>query len=82
MTKEEVLAKLKPLLKDELNIQIIKHLAQGLTPRQISNMGVCAYAVAYSKCKAIAEALGAEYGSLHRATSILQVLMVKRGGSN
>lgn len=54
MDKSEVLNKLKPLLKDELNVKIIKNLALGLTPRQISNMGICSYAVAYSKCIVVA----------------------------
>ena len=81
-TKVEVLEALKPFLSNNTDRTIVKHLGLGLTPRQISNMGVCSYPTATAKCRAIAMALGAENASLHKTRQILSVLLVRQGGSN
>ena len=81
-SKEVVLEALKPFLGSNTERTIIRQLAMGLSPRQMSNMGVCPYPTAVARCRAIATALGAENASLSKATKILSVLMVKQGGGN
>jgi hypothetical protein len=81
-SREAVLEKLKPFLGSNLERTIIRHLGAGLSPRQMSNMGVCPYPTAVARCRVIATALSAENGSLNKATKILSVLMIKQGGSN
>jgi hypothetical protein len=67
MTKTEVLERLAPFLKTNTDRAIIRHFGLGLTPRQISNQGICSYPAAVSRCKAIATVLDVENANLHKA---------------
>ncbi len=81
ITKQEIIEKLKPFLKNETNRKIIKCLGLGWTPRQISNSGICSYSESVARCRAIANSLRCEYGSFHRASEVLSAFVVRQGGT-
>lgn len=80
-TKEEVLKKLNNFFMNSpkedfvLNREIIKQLGLGMTPHQISDMGLCSHATVLSKYKAVATALGTEKTNLNKIQQILSVLV-------